>query len=444
MSQNKSEVNFILVEKKQTTTQFVLAKFLLALHFFFYSQHNKRLAIGYTQRPLYMKFKIDWAKTIGKFYYPFLFIAPCVLTIRLALSYINVLWWWIVIVVIGIWFLYALINLIYDCSCKIRIKTFNASVTADKSIFQVFGNPGSGKTSSVIYKCKILADIMWNRICIEYKMLKPYLEEIKFWPTLKRERAEEIIETYNFYQNSGTYPCLWTAIPCFVDGVPTNILEGAHIAQEERLPYGAVGVIDESRAIIPPELHRTNPDEILFMAKFPRHYGDFHFGLTDQAKEGAFNAWRRCSSENIFMEKQKWVLKPKFLIWLKNTITLRMKKPNKFKVTILRCLEKITSCIGYRKYYYSNFGNEYKQTIEKTKTFILPTFLNADYDDRSCRKNYKCLGKPLKVKKWTSLELTKEQADAIFSSKKIKELMKGKKEKQRENKKCKGEEIYAD
>lgn len=443
MAKTKSEVNFILVEsKKKTTSQFNLAAFLITLHLFFYNQHYKRMQLGYTFKPLYMNLKMSWCKFIGKIYYMALFITPAILTFRIALAFTKSVWWYASIVIVGAWFIFALINLIYDISCKVRIKTHIASITKDKSIQMRFGNPGAGKTSSMLYDLKILADIMWNYICIEYKMLEPYLDDIKFFPTIKRERAEEIIESYNFYKESKTYPCLWTAIPVFVDGKPANILEGSHIAQEERLPYGAVGMVDESRAIIPPELHRTNPDEILFMAKFCRHYGDFHFGLTDQAKEGAFNAWRRCSAENTFMEKQKWVLKPRFLIWLKDKFILNMKKPTKFKVTLLRVLEKVTSCIGYRKYYYSSFGNEYKQSIEKTKTFILPTFLNATYDDRSCRKSYMCLNKPLEVKKWTSLELTKEQSDRIFSTKKIKELMKGKKEKRNEktqNKTEKGE-----
>ena len=50
-----------------------------------------------------------------------------------------------------------------------------------------------------------------------------------------------------------------------------------------------------------------------------------------------------------------------------------------------------------------------------------------------------CLNKPLEVKKWTSLELTKEQSDRIFSTKKIKELMKGKKEKRNEKTQNKSE-----
>ena len=59
----------------------------------------------------------------------------------------------------------------------------------------------------------------------------------------------------------------------------------------------------------------------------------------------------------------------------------------KKKVSYFKMFNKIIHSMGYRKYYYSSFGNEYKQSIEKTKTFILPTFLNATYDDRSCRKS---------------------------------------------------------
>lgn len=427
------EVNFILKDSK-TTQQQDFKKLLIFLHLFFYWQRNKRRCeIGYTFKPFYASFKMSWCKIIGKFYYPILFITPTALFLRLILSYSANIFWWITIALITPWFVFSLINFVRDCVSKIRINIHNSSITKDKSIVMRFGNPGAGKTSSLIYDLKILADIMWNYICIQYKLLEPYLNEVKFFKPIDRERAEEIIEAYRFYQNSGTYPCLWTSIPVFIDGVPTNILEADHLIQEERLTFGSVGLIDETKAIIPPELHRTNPDSIVNMAKFPRHYAELHFGLTDQAKEGAFNAWRRCTAENLFMEKQKWILKPRLLIWLKDTLTLKMKSPTKFKVTILRIIGKITSCIGYRKYYYCSFGNEYKQTIEKTKTFILPTFLNADYDDRSCRKGYACLNKPLKVKKWTSMELTEEQIKNIFSSK-IKDLAKGEKKRKREKK----------
>ena len=429
----KTEVNFILINnknaEKQQSEQKKAIKLLILLHLFFYWQHNqRRVAIPYTYKPLYTKFKMSWCKFIGKIYYLVLFLTPAILTIRLILSYNNNLWWWLILLLITPWFIFALINLIRDCTCKVRIKTHIASITESKSIMMKFGNPGSGKTSSSIFDIKILADIIWEKICIKYKLLEPYLDMIPFFPAIQRERAEEIIESYQFYKNSGTYPCLWTSIPVFIDGIPTNILEDVHLMQEERLPYGSSGFIDETKGVIPPELHRTNPESIVDMAKLPRHFRDFHFMLTDQAKEGVFNAWRRCTAENIFLEKQKWILKPRFLIWLTNKLILNMKKPTKAKVTILKVLEKITSCIGYRKYYYCSFGNEYKQTIEKTKTFILPTFLNADYDDRCFRKAYKCLGKPLRVKKWSSLELTQEQVKNIFSPK-IKELAKSQKKK---------------
>lgn len=427
----KNDINFVLLDdKRKNKSNYSLACLLLSLYQFLYQK--RKLALTYTFKPVYMNFKKSICKKIGRYYYLCLFIIPTLLLLKILFSFKPIFWWWLHVVLIGICFVISLIKLIKDIICKIRIKIFDSSIEKNKSIQMSFGNPGAGKTSSILYKMKILADMMWNEICIQFKLLEPYLNQVKFFPALNKDRAEEIIEAYNYYKNSGTYPCLWTSIPCFVDGVPTNILEGDHLAQQERLPYGSVCVIDEARAIIPPELHRTNPDSILFMAKFCRHYGDFHFGLTDQAKEGAFNAWRRCSAENIFIEKQKWILKPKFLIWLKDKLILNLKKPTKFKTTILRILEKLISCIGYRKYFYSSFGNEYIQNISTTKTFILPPFLNVDYDDRSCRKSYMCLGKPLTVKKWTSLELTKEQSDKIFSSKTIKELMKGKKEKRRE------------
>lgn len=431
-------MDFILIKRKENDIN--LTQILLFLHFLnYYKTHVRPVWIGYTFTPVYAKFKNDWCKKIGRWYYAVLFILPLVLFLKLVLMYQHTVLWWIKLAVLVPWFVYTLFFFISDCVYKARVEAHNRSIKTGKHIRMRFGMPGSGKTSSEIYDDKLLADVQWNLICEEYKMLEPYLDTIPFWSQRKRERAEEVIEAYHYYQESGTYPCFWTSIPVFVDDVPANRLTAKHLLQEDRLPYRPSAVIDESNLVLPPELHRTNPEAVLEMGKFPRHYGDMHFGLTDQAKEGAFIGWRRCTSETMFMTGQKWVCKPRFLIWLKTFLLNHKQERGKTFVNFIRVLNKIINHIGYRKYSYILFGNEYIETRSKEKSFVLPCFLNCDYDDRAFRKGYRCINEPLKVSKWDSMEFSKQQIDEIFS-KQIREMTKSQKQKNKATRKKKKEQ----
>ena len=431
-------MNFILLENKKKDIN--LAEILLFLHFLnWYRTHPRQRCLGYTFSPLYASFKSSWCKTIAKYYWATLFLIPLMLLLKLILMYQHTWLWWIKLIALVPWFVYALVYFIADCVYKARVDAHIKSIKSGKHIRMRFGLPGAGKTSSEIFDDIVLAEVLWDEICEEYKMLEPYLDEVQFFPKRMRERAEEVIETYEYYQTSGTVPCLWTSVPVYVDDVPSNRLTAKHLLQEDRLPFKTSGIIDESELVLPKELHRTNPEVVLEMAKFPRHYGNFHFGLTDQAKEGAFVGWRRCTSENMYMTGQKWVCKPRFLIWLKKFLLTHKEKRGKTFVNFIRVLSKIINHIGYRKYSYILFGTEYMESKTEEKSFVLPSYLNCDYDDRAFRKGYRCLNEPLKISKWDSLEFTKEQIDEIFS-KQIKELAKGKKIKAKSSRKKRGDE----
>lgn len=420
---------FILIQKYKVHRPQLWELWLTA--FMFYVNLNKlhqRPAIQMEYyRPIYMNFKSDWCKKIAKYYYMTLFIIPAIIFLRIVLDYHDTVAWWVCLGLVSPITLFTLINFLRDIACKLRVLAHNASITISKYLKMRFGQPGAGKSSSAIYDSKIMADKENKEIEREYKLLTPDLDKVDRMESIARDRAKEIIEVHDYNVTSGAYPCLATTTPVYVDGVPANRLVADHLIQEEKLPYGTVGFIDEARQVLPPELHNTNPDCVLEMAKFSRQYGEFHFNLVDQAKEGAFVAWRRCTDSFDFMEDQKWVLKARFLFWLADFLTDRMKKPTHRKVAFIKVLKKIAKHIGYRKYYYTDFGNEYKQSISKTKTFILPSFLNADYDDRAYRKGYRARNKQLNVIKWNSMEFTEEQI-ADIHSKKIKELTKSKKQ----------------
>lgn len=134
---------------------------------------------------------------------------------------------------------------------------------------------------------------------------------------------------------------------------------------------------------------------------------------------------------------------PKFrYVFLKNgnvRETIDADSDAKAFVNFIRVLNKIINHIGYRKYSYILFGNEYIETKSKEKSFVLPCFLNCDYDDRAFRKGYRCINEPLKVSKWDSLEFTKEQIDDIFS-KQIREMTKSQKQKNKATRKKKKEQ----
>lgn len=430
--ESESEVNFTVKQKEPPEHEFQIWKLWLALHLFFYYLANGfHAALTYSPKPLYMRFRKSWAKKFSRWFRFLVLLIPAIVTVRIALDYTNAVWWYVTVCASAVLTIPALVLFLIDIAYKIKNKAFDASVNANSSVFCLYGTPGSGKTSSIFYIMKLLADIMWKQICTEYKLLKPYLKEIPFWPTQQREDAEEIIEAYNFYQNSGTYPCLWSTVPAFVDGIPVNRITSEHLMQKKKMPYGTCGILDEISLILPQALFRTKPDEIMELCKFPRHFGDFHFGTTEQGKNEMFKGLRSSAAWNRCMVQQKWVLKPRLLLWLYNFIIKYTKHMTRAKVTFLRVYAKILNCIGWRKYWYFDSGNENEQIKSKKKTFVLPPYLNIDYDGRAFKNAYRCRNQKLEVSTWSHTRLTTDEVAEIFSVE-MKELTKTKKERKKE------------
>ena len=138
-------------------------------------------------------------------------------------------------------------------------------------------------------------------------------------------------------------------------------------------------------------------------------------------------------AENKNMIKQKWVLKPRLLIWLFDFILLhtKLEKMGKAKATFLRLLEKTYNCIGWRKYYYydtQTLADEVTVESSKTKTFILPPYLNIDYDNRAFKHIYRCEGQPLEESTWEHKRLSKDEITQIFTKELQERRKKNKKE----------------
>lgn len=386
--------------------------------FIFWRAYRKALSIPrleYRITPLYSSFKKSWSQKFGKYFRFILVIIPTIILIRLILSFSNSISWWILAGVCAPGIAISIFNFIADIICKIRVRVHIASIETNKYVVLRHGRPGGGKTSSLLFDLKVLSDLMWEDIQREYKLLKPYLKDIPFWNTRQKEDALEIIESYEFYQNSNTYPCLWTSVPAFVDGVPTNRLTANHLMQRDRLPYGAVQMLDEVSLILPQELFRNKPIEISELCKFPRHFGDFHIGTTEQGKDNLFKDLRNSSSENKCMVKQKWILKPRFLIWFYNKSVDNKKKFTKTSATFFRILKQLINSIGYRRYTYYDTGTEDRVEISKEKTFTLPSFLNISYDSRAFKNVYRCKDKPLIKSSWEHLRLSQREINDIFT-----------------------------
>ena len=67
----------------------------------------------------------------------------------------------------------------------------------------------------------------------------------------------------------------------------------------------------------------------------------------------------------------------------------------------------------------------------RTKTFILPTFLNCDYNSRAFKHIYRCENEPLVTLGWNSERLSSDEITEIFT-KELEERAKGKKVKKQE------------
>ena len=200
----------------------------------------------------YMKFSNAAAAVIAKIINPVIFCLLFVaVALLLAFNKIDFWLWWVGIVVVAIPFVMSATAVLKQCIYEIRVKQHENEIETNIYVDNTEGAPGAGKTSSVINDAKILADIRWADICHEYALLKPFMESIPNWPKQQREDAMEIIETYEYYQTSGTYPCLWTSFAVFVDGVPANQFTVEHILQRKRIPYGSVIAIDEFNLFIP-------------------------------------------------------------------------------------------------------------------------------------------------------------------------------------------------
>lgn len=375
-------------------------------------KQSKVLFLTYTIKPKFLKFKKTTADKLALATIPIctfiqaLFVSICFLHLN-----IRSFWWWLFAIPTFVVFGTLVYKLISQIICEMKVKIHNNNIPENISVVVYDGPPGTGKTSALCNDYKNLADSKWFKICEKYAFYEPFLEDIPLWPQKEKEDAIEIIEAYNFYKTSNSYPCLWSTVPAFVDGVPVNKLTADHLMQRKRLPYGAVCIIDETSLVLPQELFRDKPYEVVEMCKFPRHFGDFNFGSTEQDEDSNLIYLRRVAGLTNHMLAQEWIKQPKFLQWIYDKLfNIRFKRPfTKNASNFFKLFKQYIKAFGYRKYYYTN------NISPGVQTFLLKPNLCLDYDDRCYKNAYRCLNKPLEKSTWEYLRPSKRDIDQIFS-----------------------------
>lgn len=374
--------------------------------------------------------KKDKYQTLGNLYYFVIAIVLTAITVPIIVHYIKTfslsIFRLIVFSFVAIIEIIALGKLLAWIIDYTRVQLHNESVDRSKVIIVRDGAPGAGKTSSLIYDVVILAIKSWEDIQYQYWLLKPNFEKIAREGTQdEQRRCREIVEAYEYYSaehivngvKTKIVPCLHSNIPIYVDGLPCSKLLVKHIMQEAKLPYGAVCLGDEFGLMVPQELHTNKPIQIKEMAKFPRHFGDFHFGLTEQDQKNMFIEFRRSTCENKYMLSQKWELQPWLLNWVFKSLQKHYTRhePTRERVSQIKALDRLRSNVGFRKYTYIDRGNENNlEGISRKKTFILPVFLNADYDSRTFKNLYRARDKTIEPDIWDNIVIPDETLKELF------------------------------
>ena len=352
--------------------------------------------------------------------------------IAITLAYHNFqsILWWILAGTIGFPFFIQSINCLRQLIAEVRVKRFIGYGMSGVHAIVVDGKVGAGKTSSLLESYTILAKTRWEQICQAVRLLLPFEEDIPYWRADLRKSAEEILESYYFFLDSGTVPLLYTSVPAMVDGMFTNKLQASHLMQEERLPYGAVIIIDESALVLPQKLYTAQPYALIEFFKFLRHDGDFYVGATEQDENSNLIYLRRACGKVVHVIEQEHILKSRLLQWIYDFLNNHIKNMTQKKAGFLHRFKKIIDNFGFRKYYYKEYlgGDEESGRI---KSFVVKPSLSIKYNSRSYKNVYRCKDKPLKVSTWMSLYLTEQELKEVFSND-LKDMAKSKAQIKRE------------
>lgn len=298
------------------------------------------------------------------------------------------------------------------------------------------GPPGAGKTSSEIYEAVIKAEAVNEEMEYEVWLIQSLKDEELPLDILVHKK--EILQSYEFYMQNDTVPCLWTNIPVKVNGKFSNRLTKDHLLQKERVPYMSVLFNDEiGNDFEATKKSSTKLKPLSQFARFIRHFFDGFWSFTEQEFSKAFIDVRRTTGSVRYYLSQKWVLKPTLLLklenFLKNLYLKNIRRAKRYEYgsdnynyymnlsklnseihsPFMRKLRRFIKNIGYRKYTYKELGNA-ETGVNITDdvgriTFYAPSCLNCEYDDRCYQALYKCKDKEIKPFHFNGMKLTEEE-----------------------------------
>lgn len=394
----------------------------------------------------FSKIHIDLTKILGRLYY-----------------FNGALFWWLVDIVVFIFCEVSLklVVVVIPLSLVTAVTTINwlrsliyatlCKSTADKleDLYDrsnaLQGVPGCGKTSTINQSGYLFAKKQWKTLQHEYweiihkpfELLSPRLQS----------KYKEIIKSYNFYKKfEDTHvPCLHSFITMSIGGRKSHSLTKAHLLQEIPLPYRSVWVCDEISSLFPNSVKGEDKNrnrKLAELCRWIRHFTDSYAFFADIRFGDAFLAIRSgCGCILTLEKKQKWKLKPMFLIgvlnfiysiidldfWLLRCVKKDSASFNKTKYNLKRSskkygkfvkwLRKLISCVGYREYYYCKSGSK-EQSEDNVKTsrgrYYFKSCLDVSYNDRAFKNLYFCKDKDFLEPENLDLEMSKEELNKML------------------------------
>lgn len=372
------------------------------------------------------RIKIDLTKILGRCYY-FLqafiwWIIDIIVFIILGIQWNSL----IVAIPLGIITFFTTLNwirtLVYVALYKSTVKHIDDLLERATALE---GIPGSGKSSTMNNFSYIISQKQWKLLQYEYWLIMNL--PFESLPKKLKERYNEVIKAYRFYLKyiDSHIPCLHSFYTMWDNqGRRSHDLTKDHLSQKKPLPYRSVWVGDEISSMFP---NKPNKEEKLDFEKtkqqcrWIRHFTESYGLFADIRFGDAFLGIRSvCGSILNLTKKQKWVLKPLFLLSIKYSylaflqiefwfytmfksgskskykIEYKLRKSSKTTGKFLSWLDRLINNVGYRKYFYirtgcRDNGSDSSQVEEKSGCYYLRSCLDVRYNDRVFKNLYDCL-----------------------------------------------------
>ena len=394
------------------------------------------------------KLKFDVTRLLGRMYYFNWSLIWCLVDVIVFIvckvSFTNLSISISLIVITIITTLKWLGTLVYSTLCKLTKEKLEDLLDRSNALQ---GVPGCGKTSTINQMGYELAKKQWKTLQHEYWKISNYNFELL--PYKLQRKYKEIIRAYNFYKKweDKFIPCLHSFITIEVNGRKSHSLTKGHLLQVVPLPYRSVWVCDEISSLFPNSTKGEDKErnkKLAELCRWIRHFTDSFALFADIRFGDAFLAIRSgCGCVLTLEKKQKWILKPKFLIGLRDIIyslidfdfwLQRFTKPGSAsynKATyatrksackfgrFVKWLDKLISCVGYREYYYRRDGSleqevDSKNVLTTKGKYWFKSCLDVTYNDRAFKNLYSCRDLEFEEPKDSSFDMSKEELKQIL------------------------------